>query len=881
MRCVPVLLLLVPAVIVNAAAPPPVNAPRRDVNGDPLPEGAVARLGTTRFQPHDTIADNPKGFQMYSPSTIALSPDGTTMAAATNSDRACPRIVFMDTSTGKITRKLEFKDLRSARWMQFTPDGKSLVLSGWAGIQVLDAKSGKVTLAYGTNPGFDHSFAMSRDGKWVAYQPQEHVENAPVWVRETKTGQGVMSLPGLGASCKGLAFSPDAKRLLLWSLVPSEVKPHIMNFGDKEALACIDLPTRKIIGKRTIKSMIQSTRFVALCPDGETVAIENADHQSVSIHHLPTDTIRCSIAVKSSGFSFTPDGKALLTIDELGSPALWDTAKGAKTRDFEGRVGHKQFVISGFSRDGRTVAVLHHGFWESAARVIVWNVATGKRVGRPAGHDGAVTCVAYTPDGKMLISGSIDKTVRLWDAASGKHLRLLSVHKEAITAIAISPDGKLVASSTAVAISPDGIPVKSSGLTRLSSIADGKTVAEFAGPERGATALSFSQDGKRLFIGGESSEMVAHEVASGKEVMRLKTSVNGVVMGFGNGGALAVTMNGWLLQLWDLTRQRPAASLTLKNPPVKGEKRQEHLTCDAAAFSPDGRLLATSQVSLFQLAPNPAYFGAPQLRLWERISGEPIQTLGPVITRLLAFSPNGRLLASTGAGETAGFNIGYGSGLDLWDILTGEKAGTLPVTPKSVDFSPDGTRMATGGRDHCVLIWEALKVKQRTLAKAPSLAERDAWWAALGSDAPAAYKVIGQLVDAPEHALPLFKERVHPVPIEYARTVAKLIAQLGSEAFAKREKAERVLEEMREDATPFLKRAIQGNVDLEVRHRVERLLKKSEEISTNYKRHHRAVLTLEWIGTPAARALLRTLADGAPSARLTVEARAALKQLER
>jgi WD40 repeat protein len=136
---------------------------------------------------------------------------------------------------------------------------------------------------------------------------------------------------------------------------------------------------------------------------------------------------------------------------------------------------------------------------------------------------------------------------------------------------------------------------------------------------------------------------------------------------------------------------------------------------------------------------------------------------------LLAFSPNGRLLAATGAGKSGPASPGFGSGVDVWDTLTGEKAATFPVTPECIAFSPDGVHMATGGRDHCVLVWKAPKVQRRTSAKVPSPAERNAWWAALAGDAPAAYKVIGQLIDAPEHALALFKERVHPVPVGYSR----------------------------------------------------------------------------------------------------------------
>jgi hypothetical protein len=88
---------------------------------------------------------------------------------------------------------------------------------------------------------------------------------------------------------------------------------------------------------------------------------------------------------------------------------------------------------------------------------------------------------------------------------------------------------------------------------------------------------------------------------------------------------------------------------------------------------------------------------------------------------------------------------------------------------------------------------------------------------------------------------------------------------------------------MGEDAAHLLKQALEGNVNLELRRRLETLLRKcdgSQATSVLAMRHHRAVATLEWIDTPAARRLLRTWADGAPLARLTIEAQAALKRLE-
>jgi hypothetical protein len=150
----------------------------------------------------------------------------------------------------------------------------------------------------------------------------------------------------------------------------------------------------------------------------------------------------------------------------------------------------------------------------------------------------------------------------------------------------------------------------------------------------------------------------------------------------------------------------------------------------------------------------------------------------------------------------------------------------------------------------------------------------------LGGEAKDAYKAIEQMIRVPEHAVSFVKGRVRPVESSDPDTVAKLIGQLDNDSFAEREKAQNALQKMGEGAAPLITKALEGDVTVESRRRMERVLGNCDATSVLGMQHHRTVAVLEWIGTPGARDLLRKLADGAPHARLTTEARAALKRLQ-
>ena len=92
-----------------------------------------------------------------------------------------------------------------------------------------------------------------------------------------------------------------------------------------------------------------------------------------------------------------------------------------------------------FSPDGKTILT---GSLDNTARL--WDAATGRPLGQPIVHSSAVMSVAFSPDGKTILTGSYDKTARLWDAATGRPLGQPMVHSGRVTSVAFSPDGKTI-----------------------------------------------------------------------------------------------------------------------------------------------------------------------------------------------------------------------------------------------------------------------------------------------------------------------------------------------------------------------------------------------------------------------------------------------------
>ena len=113
-------------------------------------------------------------------------------------------------------------------------------------------------------------------------------------------------------------------------------------------------------------------------------------------------------------------------------------------------------------------------------------------VGQIQRHEGWVNSVAFSPDGKLIVSGSADATVRLWDAATGKHVGdPLTGHQRGVNSVAFSPDGQRIVSGG------------SDGSIRLWETATGKPLGEPFLVQGNVDSVAFSPDGRQIVSGGE------------------------------------------------------------------------------------------------------------------------------------------------------------------------------------------------------------------------------------------------------------------------------------------------------------------------------------------------------------------------------------------
>ena len=264
--------------------------------------------------------------------------------------------------------------------------------------------------------------------------------------------------------------------------------------------------------------------------------------------------------------------------------------------------------------------------------------------------------------------------------------------------------------------------------------------------------------------------------------------------------------------------------------------------------------------------------------LWDVKRKHKIATLakpgGPNFSNLtgsLCFSPDGRTLAVTAAGNSA---------VVLWETATARERTSFqghrgPLT--FVAYAPDGKTVLSGSWDTTVLAWDVFGL--RDPARDVLKDEIETAWKDLADGEP--FPATRTLVSAPRQTLPILNRHLKPVVAAGKDEIARMIKDLDSDNFDVRQKGFDALDRLGSLAEESLRKTLAQELSLEARRKVEQLLEKLREgpPPAATMRDVRALEILELIGTPEARTLLEKVATGAADAPLTVAARASLGRL--
>ena len=299
----------------------------------------------------------------------------------------------------------------------------------------------------------------------------------------------------------------------------------------------------------------------------------------------------------------------------------------------------------------------------------VSNVAAPNTMG---GHANRVLAVSFSPNGKLLATGSADNTVKLWDTQSGKQIKTLTGHTGEVRSVSFSPDSKLLATGSA------------DNTVKLWNISTGMEIQTLI-EHKEVRSISFSPNSKLLVTGSADNTVKLWDTQSGKQIKTLTGHGNEVrsVSFSPDGKLLASGSYDKIVKLWDTTTGKEIKTLSGHTNDV-----------NSVSFSPNGKILASGS-------------GDKTVKLWDTTTGKQIKTLSGH-TKLvcgLSFSPNGKILAS-GSGDTT---------VKLWDTSTWKEIQTLTGHTKGVcgvSFSPNGKRLATGSADKTVKLWDTTTGKE-------------------------------------------------------------------------------------------------------------------------------------------------------------------------
>ncbi len=295
------------------------------------------------------------------------------------------------------------------------------------------------------------------------------------------------------------------------------------------------------------------------------------------------------------GLAFTPDGRQIVSAGDDKVVRVWDWRTGRTVRAIRGESGAgsagKIYALA-LSPDGRWLATAGwSGSWtgkkrpvdEDAAKVRIWDFASGELVALLKGHESTLQALAYSPDGKLLASAGYDNTGIVWDVSNplaGRLLHRLRGHEDHVYAVAFMPDGRRIVTGSY------------DKTLRLWDVATGRQLAVLNKHKNKVRSLAVSPHGSSIVSGDLGGDILLWDGASGRLVKDFARQANEVgALAFSRDGKLLLSSagigrGGYVQHIWDVASGREVA---------RNDKHDN--TSFAATWSPDGRYVVTGAFS--------------------------------------------------------------------------------------------------------------------------------------------------------------------------------------------------------------------------------------------------------------------------------------------
>ncbi len=666
--------------------------------GDPLPQRAVARFGSSRFR-HGGGVDR-----------VLFSPEGTKLVSWGGVHRVSEGIIIWEAATGKEVRRVAQPGARLEAWawaadgrligVLKSPDGKHAVFD-WSAANV----EGQALPE--RDDGDDSRFAVSPSGKLLAVSSHgREGRGYTVEFRELspdRTPRDARVLRVVQADldyATVLRFTPDGQKLIVFTPPNRPQRTQwtavVWDVETARELGRIILTARAFGPGETVDA--SNERIAAIFPIGTArlYDLRTGKEERLAEANEPADRDDARTVGGAVTVRFSADGSTLVMAGPAEEIRFWNVRDRKKTRAIaSGGYGIQQMVLS---RDGKVLAV---GGRDGFIRLL--DTATGALISPRSGNEQGVLSVAVSADSRIAATTGLDRTIRIWDLERAKELRVIKCDGY-LRDSALTPDSKTVLAAVNPDLDPDH------AVLHLWDVSNGKDVQAAGLTGTKAESVRFAPDARTLFtLSGETITLRSWPQAERLREIKFRPreprgfTVLGTFLAISPDGELLLTMVRHVNLFNGMAIDSVGGSLDLWE--TKSGKHVQQLAgsdgfTERAAFTRLGELIITSDARLWGADENPPARSGGVVHVLDSGTRRVKRTFRvPGLVTALAVSPDGRMAFFGGPDGT----------IHACDVATGGIRYRLAghhdrVT--SLATTADGRRLVSTSHDASALLWD-------------------------------------------------------------------------------------------------------------------------------------------------------------------------------